>query len=59
MTAALSTAPDVRDCAVLEVFDRHLQWEARSCLVCGGPGGPECDRCHNRHDAQMKRLVDQ
>lgn len=47
-----------RDRAVIEVFDRHLQWKARLCLICDEPGGPECVRCLLDHDAKMRRAED-
>lgn len=59
MTTAVTTAPDVRDHAVIEVFERHLRWEACPCLVCGGPGGPECVTCLLIHDQKMRRVEDQ
>lgn len=46
------------DRAVIEVFERHARWEARLCLICGGPGGPECDRCVIAHDDEMTRRED-
>jgi hypothetical protein len=70
MTAATTTASDTLarlddgsllpgDRAVIEVFERHLQWGAqRFCLVCGEPGGPECDSCHSAHDRTITRLTD-
>jgi hypothetical protein len=28
------------------------------CLICAGPDGPECDRCHITHDHNITRLND-
>jgi hypothetical protein len=58
MTAAVTIAPDVRDHAVIEVFERHIVWEARPCLICGKPGGPECVTCVLFHDQKMRRAED-
>jgi hypothetical protein len=48
------------EAAVLKVFRRHTAWDGarRFCLICGGPGWPECDRCAIKHDAAMKRAED-
>ena len=42
------------------VFDQHCQWDAqRFCLICDGPGGPECTSCVIAHDDAMRRAEDQ
>jgi hypothetical protein len=46
------------DLELIEILDRHLQWEARPCLVCGGPLGPECTRCHLERELELSRLTD-
>jgi hypothetical protein len=47
------------DPVLAELFDRHCRWEAqRFCLVCGLPGGPECDSCHVEHDKTVEASTD-
>lgn len=47
------------DRALAELFDRHLRWDARPCLVCGAEfGGPECVTCVIAHDQAVERSVD-
>lgn len=65
MTAALDALARIddgfalagdRDLAAL--FDRHCQWDARPCLICGDHGGPECTACLIAHDELMRRTED-
>jgi hypothetical protein len=70
MTASLAAAQDALarlddggalpgDTVLAEIFDRHCKWDAqRICLICGGPNGPECDRCVIDHDDAMRRAED-
>ena len=47
------------DAAVMEVFVRHATWDGqRYCLVCGGAGYPECDRCAVAAETVAKRRED-
>lgn len=47
------------DDALAEVFDRHCQWGAQTfCLICGTPGGRECDTCTAAHDYLVERSRD-
>jgi hypothetical protein len=50
--------PVAGDAEVLAVFEQHCRWEARICLVCGGPAGPECTGCLLDHDQAMRRAED-
>lgn len=51
---ALPEDPELAD-----LLERHCRWDARPCLICGEPGGPECVRCLLDHDALMRRADDQ
>lgn len=58
------------DAPLIEVFDRHstddwaaidvqvVRYAADRCVICGGPGGPECTKCAIEFDAQIKRRTD-
>ena len=61
MTSTTQANPvclDRADLVVIEVFERHLRWEAPPCVICGEPGGPECVRCHVDHDKAVERSGD-
>jgi hypothetical protein len=61
MTAELNLLVlDPSDRAVIVVFDRHLQWGDRRCLICGQPSGDllECVGCIVADDATAKRRED-
>lgn len=50
--------PEPGDGVLLAVFEKHCQENARFCLICGGPGGPECTGCVIDHDHELSHLTD-
>jgi hypothetical protein len=71
MTAPTTSAQDVlsriddglpvtpADRRMLDLFDAHLQWGQRPCLVCGAEaGGPECTLCVIAAEVEAKRQDD-
>lgn len=47
------------DRTIAEVFERHCQWSAKPCLICGADGGPECLACAIAAEVEAKRAEDQ
>ncbi|WP_433731127.1 hypothetical protein ACQP2Y_21885 [Actinoplanes sp. CA-051413] len=47
------------DHTLADIFDRHCQWGARPCLICGAEGGPECLSCVIAAEVEAKRTADQ
>jgi hypothetical protein len=52
--------PVAGDTDLLSVFEQHCRWEARLCLVCGGPSDlAECTPCAIAEETEAKRREDQ
>jgi hypothetical protein len=47
------------DRVLVEVFDRHANWGAAFCLICGTEGqGKECDHCYLLRDVEVEQASD-
>ncbi|GIM90339.1 hypothetical protein [Paractinoplanes toevensis] len=58
------------DRLIADVFDRHSsdywmsadvqldRYDAERCVICRGPGGPECDTCTAGWDFEVARRSD-